>query len=494
MFGVLVVRAPDGRVGVLRAFSGMLEGSWFVPGFVPPAYDVAAKAHVWTAGEAELATIDARIAQLTAGAEAEPPRRELAALDARQATELAALTTRHRAAKAERARRRTETETEATAAPSPRAAALHELAQQSRGDTAEHRRLVASHAASRAALAAGVAALDAERDQLVAHRAARSRVLLHGIHDAYVLASARGALVSVRAIFAPAEPPGGAGDCAAPKLLAHAYRLGAVPLALAEFWSGPPPATGGRADGVYYPACRGKCGPILAHMLDGLAVDAAPEYGAAPIAADEPRVVYADDQVIVVDKPAGLLSVPGRSGRLRDSVQTRMRARYPHATGPLVVHRLDLDTSGLLLVALDSATHAALQADFARRAITKRYIAVLDGALASPAGTIELPLRVDLDDRPRQLVDPVHGKSAHTDYETVAVAGGRTRVALYPRTGRTHQLRVHCAHPLGLGAPIAGDRLYGGPTAPRLLLHAESLAFTHPKTGLRIELTSEVPF
>jgi tRNA pseudouridine32 synthase/23S rRNA pseudouridine746 synthase len=213
-------------------------------------------------------------------------------------------------------------------------------------------------------------------------------------------------------------------------------------------------------------------------------------FGADPIAADEPRVVFEDDWLIVVDKPCGLLSVPGRSGLLQDSVLTRLRARHAAAT---VVHRLDLDTSGLLVAAKDAATHAALQRAFAHRDVAKRYVAWLDGPVAGERGTVELALRVDLDDRPRQIHDPVHGKPAITEWQVLERAGSRTRVLLVPRTGRTHQLRVHAAHALGLGVPIVGDRLYGR-AAARLALHAEGLSFLHPYTHRRIELVRPAPF
>jgi tRNA pseudouridine32 synthase/23S rRNA pseudouridine746 synthase len=346
-------------------------------------------------------------------------------------------------------------------------------------------------AAAYAELAARVAADEAERLAIEEQRAAESRGLMKQVHDSYVIASYRGERRALRDLFAPGEPPGGAGDCAGPKLLGEAYRRGLRPIAMAEVWWGPPPVTGGRHEGGFYPACRGKCGPILPFMLEGLEVAAAPVFGAAVIAADEPRPVFEDDDVVVVDKPIDLLSVPGRSGALRDSVQTRLRARYPEATGPLVVHRLDLETSGLLLAAKSEAMYAALQAQFARREIDKRYIAWLDGEVRGDGGVIELALRVDLDDRPRQIVDAVHGKPAVTEWTVLAREGGRTRVVFVPRTGRTHQIRVHAA--VGLGAPIVGDRLYGA-AGDRLLLHAERLEFVHPRTGQRIAVESPAPW
>jgi tRNA pseudouridine32 synthase/23S rRNA pseudouridine746 synthase len=226
-------------------------------------------------------------------------------------------------------------------------------------------------------------------------------------------------------------------------------------------------------------------------MLEGLDSDEAPQFGGGPIDAAEPRTLFEDEWLVVVDKPVGLLSVPGRGGALRDSVLSRLRDRYPDATGPIIVHRLDLDTSGVLLAAKDAATHKELQRLFAVREVEKRYIAILDGELAEESGTIDLPLRVDLDDRPRQIVDPVHGKSAVTEWRVIGRPQGRTRVAMWPKTGRAHQLRVHSL--VGLGVPIVGDRLYGRPDS-RLLLHAEELAFVHPHRAERLVITRPAPF
>jgi tRNA pseudouridine32 synthase/23S rRNA pseudouridine746 synthase len=481
MFGVLVVAAPDGRIGYLRGFSGMLDGEWQVPGFVPPLYDRAARDAIWPAGQRELRELERALRELEASPAHAAVRAAHAQMVARHATELAAVRARHRD---NRARRR-----DARAATTD-AAARHALDQASRGDAAERRRLDAAHAAELAQLAAQLSAIDDARGSLERRRAGESRDLMKHVHDSYLIDNARGERRPLRELFAPGEPPAGAGDCAGPKLLGHAYRTGLRPIALAELWWGAPPVTGGRRAGQFYPSCRGKCGPILPFMLDGMPHAAPPVFGADPIAADEPRVVFEDRWLIVVDKPCGLLSVSGRSGLLVDSVATRLRARYPEAA---VAHRLDLDTSGLLVAAKDPATHAALQRAFARREVDKRYAAWLDGAVAGDHGTVELALRVDLDDRPRQIYDPEHGKPAVTGWRVVERRDGRTRVALVPRTGRTHQLRVHAAHPLGIGAPIVGDRLYGR-VAVRLALHAEALAFLHPHTQRRIELVRPAPF
>jgi len=487
MFGVLVVADAAGRIGYLRAFSGMLAGQWTVRGFVPPLFDPIARDAMWPAGQATLRDFELALRALDADEQDASLRASLARLTTSHAEALEAMRARHRDRRAHRKARRAEL--------GPQAAAAHDLDQQSRADAAERRDFDERYARDRAVLEAAIAPFARRRNELEQLRADESRTLMKQVHDAYVIANARGERTPLRALFAPGEPAGGAGDCAGPKLLGHAYRLGLRPLALAEVWWGAPPLTGDRHAGTFYPSCRGKCGPLLPYMMQGLCVAEAPVFGAATIGADEPRVVFEDAWIVVVDKPCELLSVPGRSGQLRDSVQTRLRARYPEATGPLVVHRLDLDTSGLLVVAKDSATHAALQAQFARREIEKRYAAWLDGVVAGDHGLIELPLRVDLEDRPRQIVDREHGKQAITEWRVLERTAARTRIAFVPRTGRTHQLRVHAAHPEGLGVPIVGDRLYNpGKLAARLLLHAEHLAFVHPHTGARIELSRPAPF
>lgn len=481
MFGVLVVADGEGRVGFLRAFSGMVRGRWELAGFVPPAFDVEARDAFWPAGECELATLGSQIHALEE--ELVPHRRELAVIAARQEAELGEMRARHLANREQR---------RAARAGGLDEVARHVLDQQSRADTAERRRLDVRHREERGAIEPVVRALEAQRAAIDHERAAKSRAFLRRIHATYMLPNGRGELRGLAEIFAPAAPPGGAGDCAAPKLLAYAYRNRLTPIAFAELWCGASPTTGGRLDGHYYPACRGKCGPLLAYMLEGLEVEPAPVFGGDAIAPSEPATLFEDAWLAVVVKPAGLLSVPGR-GTLSDCVQTRLRARYPTATGPLVVHRLDLDTSGVLLVAKDLVTHAALQRQFTERSIDKRYVAWLDGEVRGERGTIDLPLRVDLDDRPRQIVDERYGKSAITEWQVLARERGRTRVMLAPRTGRAHQLRVHAAHPRGLAIPIVGDRLYGRPDT-RLMLHAETIGFVHPHTREHLTWHSPSPF
>ena len=295
-------------------------------------------------------------------------------------------------------------------------------------------------------------------------------------------------LNDIFAHYAHRNPPAGAGECAAPKLLQYAYLHGYQPLAMAEFWWGNSPKGEIRHHGHYYPSCRHKCEPILGFMLQGLSVEPNPLLTSVTDA-NLVTTIYEDDYIIVVNKPAGMLSVPGKTGQA--SVLSILQERYPDATGPLLVHRLDMDTSGLLMAAKDKDTHALLQQQFESRSVKKRYIALLDGIpQVAPKGFIRLPLRPDFDNRPLQMVDDEWGKPAVTRYEILGSTDTHTRVAFYPETGRTHQLRVHAAHPDGLNCPIVGDPLYGQ-AADFMHLHAESLEFRHPHTFQRIKLTSE---
>ena len=281
-------------------------------------------------------------------------------------------------------------------------------------------------------------------------------------------------------------PPGGTGDCCAPKLLQYAYQQGLKPLCMAEFWWGETTKTELRHHLNYYPACRGKCKPVLTWMLQGLDVDPDPE--SLAFERQELPVVYEDEWLLVVNKPSGLLSAPGRVEEY--SVETIMQERYP---GSMIGHRLDMGTSGLLIVAKTLEIYRNLQEQFVKHQVKKKYLAVLESLdalekldILDKRGTISLPLRPDPMNRPRQLVDPEHGKRAVTDYEFLS----DSLVALWPQTGRTHQLRIHCAHPDGLGRPIVGDELYGTrEKGQRLMLHAAEIWFHHPVTGINMHLS-----
>lgn len=328
---------------------------------------------------------------------------------------------------------------------------------------------------------------------LKAERKTRSAALQQKLFEQFRMLNARGEVKDLCTLFEQTvqkTPPAGAGECAAPKLLQYAYLHRLTPIAMAEFWWGNSPKTEIRHHGYYYPACKGKCEPILGHMLQGLEVEDNPLW--EDLHSETPlEVVYEDDHLLVVNKPAGMLSVPGK-GEV-DSVYSRIRTLYPEAEGPLVVHRLDMATSGLLLIAKTKEVHQNLQAQFKNRTIKKRYIALLDGKVQQEKGSIDLPLCLNPLDRPRQVVDHEHGKTAITHYQVLKQTDTRTLIAFYPLTGRTHQLRVHAAHAEGLHCPILGDELYGR-KADRLYLHAECLEFIHPVTGKQIRIEKKADF
>ena len=333
-----------------------------------------------------------------------------------------------------------------------------------------------------------------EKAALKARRKDMSVELQGWIFDQYRVSNALGETKTIREVFADRGivPPGGTGDCAAPKLLQYAYDHGLKPVAMGEFWYGRSPAREVRHHGCFYPACTGKCGPLLDFMMQGLDIEPNPLEKEAETAV---RIVFEDDAIIVADKPSDMLSVPGRT--VRTSLQEILEKRQ--GIPIYACHRLDMDTSGLIVYAKTPQAHANLQQQFETHRVEKSYTALLkagaelyDGPME---GVIDLPLITDWDDRPRQMVDFEHGKRAVTEYHIISVHdNGEIEVRFVPHTGRTHQLRVHAAHPLGLGHPIKGDRLYGGQTSSAqtqdpLHLRAAFLSFDHPVTGERMSFS-----
>ena len=482
MFGVLVVQTAEGETGYLAAFSGILAGQNNLPFFVPPVYDLLQPDGFFKQEEAEISAMNIRITRL----EQEPDylQQKLSLRQMETQSKAALDTARHalKAAKAQREeRRRTSTLTPEEA---------EALIRESQFQKAEYKRLEHRWKEQLDTLRRHVEAHEAKIQALKHERKTRSADLQLRLFRQFRMLNYRGEVKDLCELFADTVqriPPAGAGECAAPKLLQYAYLHGWKPLAMAEFWWGKPSQTEVRRQGHYYPSCTGKCGPILRHMLQGLDVEDNP-LARKNDKEKELEIVYEDDALVVVNKPSGLLSVPGKEDST--SVQALMQTRLPQA---LNVHRLDMDTSGLLLIAKTKEAHQCLQAQFEQRLIRKRYIALLEGIVPHDRGSIDLPLRPDLHDRPRQVVDKDHGKPALTDYEVLERKDGRTLVTFYPQTGRTHQLRVHAAHPLGLHCPIVGDALYGTP-AERLCLHAERLEFTHPVTGERMTFQVQAPF
>ena len=518
MFGVLICEDADGRLGFLAAYSGQIGGRADWPWFVPAVFDYLQPDGYFKQEEARITLLNHRLAELECADDYVSLKSQLARLREQADREIDDYKAMMREAKARRDAIREQ-------ASSP------DLIRESQYQKAELRRRKQRWRMTIAQAEADVLTVQGEMDRLKRERSQRSDALQRWLFDQFRMLNARGERRTLTEIFAPSLPPAGSGECCAPRLLQYAYSHGLRPLQIAEFWQGRSPRMEIRHEGHFYTACRGKCKPILEWMLGGEGGRLRVEGGRVGFAEDEgqrmkdeghqpstfnpqpstfnlgaadtstfnlqpstfknpqPSTLTLDRDIIVVDKPSGLLSVPGKGEAA--SLESLLNERYGEI---YMVHRLDMDTSGLMVVARSRAAYHHLQRQFLERTVSKQYIALVDGIITH-GGTIRLPLRPDLDDRPRQLVDYTYGKEATTDYEPIAQRpDGRTLLRLTPHTGRTHQLRVHCAHADGLAAPIVGDRLYGHPSAQRLCLHAASLIFVHPTTGELMRFTSDAPF
>ena len=481
MLGVLVARDGQGRLGFLAAFSGNLAGSVRHDYFVPPVYNLLDPQGEFKQGEAQITAINHEVERLERAPELVALHQREIAARLKMCDEInrfKALMARHKHERDERRLAGDLTDEE-----------RETLLNQSRFEKAELKRVRQRHEAEIQQIADEIAASQQRIDELKAQRKVMSEALQERIFRLFVVSNARGEQRDLVEVFRPlgALPPAGAGECCAPRLLNYAFNNGLQPVCMAEFWWGASPVGEVRHHGHFYPACRSKCKPILEFMLQGLDVE--PNRLEQPMGNGEVEVVYDDQWLTVLNKPSGMLTVPGKA--LDDSLLSRYREAHPEAVGPIVVHRLDQETSGLVVFAKDKATHKALQQQFEAHSVKKRYIALLDGIVTRDEGVIDLPLRPDVDDRPRQRVDHEHGKPAITRYHVLERRGGHTLIALQPLTGRTHQLRVHCSHPLGLNCPIVGDRLYGRASS-RLMLHAQSLTIVHPATGRPLALQTGV--
>ena len=432
MFGVLIVRTGEGEVGYLAAFSGILAGKNRHTYFVPPVYDVQEPDGFFRIEEEQISGINRRIEELQADVRYKDCKQRLTDETILAGQVLDDIRERMKAAKVERDRlRSTVTRVDS-----------EQLIRESQFQKAELKRQKQYWKDHLASLQAEVEVFETEIERLKAERKTRSAALQQWLFKQFRMLNARGEERDLCNLFKDTvqkTPPAGAGECAAPKLLQYAYRNGWQPLAMAEFWWGDSPKNEIRRHGYYYPACKGKCGPILKHMLQGLHVEK------NPLETDmhrgtELEIMYEDEWLSVVNKPAGMLSVPGKSDI--DSVYGRVRRMYPEATGPMVVHRLDMATSGLMLVAKTKEVHQNLQAQFKNRTVCKRYVAWLDGIVEKKEGHIELPLRPDPEDRPRQVVDAVHGKPAVTDYTVLHYDSGRTFISFIPKTGRINCVSI----------------------------------------------------
>ena len=487
MFGVLIVQTEHGETGYLAAFSGILAGKNLHPFFVPPVYNLLQPQGFFKIEEENISSINRNIRQLENDKAYAALSAELARTIQSAEDILATAKAQVKEAKTAREQRRKEKELNAQEEA--------ELIRESQFQKAEYKRLERSWKARITTLQTQTEDWERRISALKSERKTRSAALQQKLFEQFGMLNYRGELKNLCEIFGQTvhkTPPAGAGECAAPKLLQQAYLHGWKPIAMAEFWWGDSPKTEIRHHGHYYPACKGKCEPILQHMLQGLQVEENPMLKRMQVPSKNLEIVYEDPWLSVINKPAGMLSVPGKEDAV--SVYSLMREQYPEADGPLTVHRLDMATSGLMLIAKTKRVHQNLQAQFKNRLVRKRYVALLEGVVPKDKGTVDLPLCLNPLDRPRQMVHTEHGKPAITDYQVLErLDGKRTRIAFYPRTGRTHQLRIHAAHPLGLHCPIIGDELYGE-KADRLYLHAEYLEFTHPITGETVRITKEAEF
>lgn len=483
MLGVLVVQDGEGRLGYLAAFSGNLAGKVHHDYFVPPVYDLLDPQGEFKQGEAQITAINHEVQRLETSPELASLHQRMADAVRKKADEI----DNFKALMALHKRERDERRHAADLTPDEQEALLN----QSRFEKAELKRIRQRHDKALTEISDEMADYQRRIDLLKARRKTMSEALQERIFRLFVVTNAHGEQRDLVEVFKPLGtlPPAGAGECCAPRLLNYAFNHSLRPVCMAEFWWGASPVGEVRHHGHFYPACRSKCKPILDFMLQGLDVE--DNMLGQPMDDTSLDIVYDDQWLTVLNKPSGMLTVPGKL--LEDSLLTRYQDAHPEAHGPMVVHRLDQETSGLVIFAKDKATHKALQQQFENHTIKKCYIALLEGIVPQDEGVIDLPLRPDVDDRPRQRVDAEWGKPAVTRYHVLERYDGVTRVALEPLTGRTHQLRVHASHPMGLNCPIVGDRLYGK-AGRRLMLHAQTITFVHPATNKTMTLGSPADF
>lgn len=507
MFGVLIVEnaqpasgAP--KIGYLAAYSGQIGGRSDWDDFVPAVFDYLQPDGYFKTHEAEISGINQSIRKLEANTHMKEAKGLILQLQEERKHTIAAYQEKIKKAKAKRDARRE------AGSLNPEEEA--EMVKESQFMKAELRRLKKSLSEKTSleteyeAYQADILSLKQLRKTLsdalqqwlfsqfrMQNHEGESKDLLEIFRDAALRDYPQATIATSRIAALKMVPPAGSGECCEPKLLQYAYSLGYKPLQMAMFWWGESPKEEIRHHLHFYPACNGKCKPILQWMLPASTFE--------PAAVDlslynKVETLYEDREIAVIHKPEGLLSVPGKDAA-QPSVHALMRSKYPEATGPLIVHRLDMSTSGVMMIAKTEFAYHRLQKAFLNHQIQKKYVAIISGKVIPEKGIISLPLMPDYLDRPRQIVDHELGKEAITEYEVLEpVDDSHLRIALYPKTGRTHQLRVHCAHQEGLNAPILGDPLYGNEKAARLHLHAEEITFEHPLTGKKMTITRKADF
>lgn len=512
MFGVLIVEnvktdADVPKWGYLAAYSGQIGGRSDWEDFVPAVFDYLQPDGYFKTHEAEISNINLSISHLEKDERMKEARTLIRQLQEERKRTIAAYQEKMKEAKAKRdSRREAGNLSEAEEA---------EMIRESQFMKAELRRLKKS-LSEKTALETefedyqeNILRLKQLRKQLsdalqqwlfsqfrMLNQEGESKDLLEIFRDEALKEYPQAAIATSRIAALKMVPPAGSGECCEPKLLQYAYQHGYKPLQMAMFWWGESPKEEIRHHLQFYPACNGKCKPILHWMLPSSTFE--PEAINLSIY-NKVETLYEDREIAVIHKPEGLLSVPGKDAA-QPSVYALMRRKYPEATGPLIVHRLDMATSGVLLIAKTEFAYHRLQQAFLNHQIQKKYVAIISekeisGRDIPEKGIISLPLLPDYLNRPRQMVNHKQGKEAITEYEILErIDGSHLRIALYPKTGRTHQLRVHCAHQEGLNAPILGDPLYGNEKAARLYLHAEEITFEHPLTGKKITIKRKADF
>lgn len=483
MFGVLVVDSPLG-IGFLAGFSGKIDESTQFPGFVPPIYDTLNTGAFFKHGEQELNDLTRRINDLTNGEPLSTIQQEKSnyELDAQEQ-----ITLLKNAIKAKKDLRDT-----IRNSPDLTAELEAQLANESKKEQLILKNLKKEIQATLEALNAKISLIQDEITALKEKRTNQSIALQQQLFNAYRLVNFNGEASTVLDVFKAFNgdiPPAGTGECALPKLLHFAALNQLKPICFAEFWWGQSPVGEIRKHGHFYPACRAKCEPILGFMLQGLSVAKNPILSI--INTSPLRILYEDDFLIIIDKPSGLLSVPGRSDL--DSAEDRLALREGKGAYIKAIHRLDMGTSGILMFAKSPEILGAMQSQFAKNRVAKTYEALLDGIPKSLEGIITLPLRLNLDHRPHQMVCFEHGKKTHTEFNVLEFKDKKTRIEFYPKTGRTHQLRVHAAHPMGLNCAIVGDELYGT-SSNRLHLHAKEIECWHPVINQPMKISCKTPF
>lgn len=476
MFGVLVVQNQKNELGFLWAFSGKLAESNQHPLFVPTVFDMLTENSFFKREETILNQYNKKIEKLENDENHLAAVKHLEKIKQQAAVEIKEQKEKIKSNKKLRAEKRKTITAEA----------IEQLNKESQDEGILLKKMTQYWRYHIQAATELVDVFTQQINQLKEERKQKSSTLQQQLFTEYVFLNQYQELKSLEDIFM-GNPPAGAGECAAPKLLHYAFKHELKPIAMAEFWWGQSPKGEMRKHQQFYPACTGKCEPILKHMLQGIPLEENP-FEKNTAKGKELEIVFEDDYILLVNKPAEFLSVPGK--QITESVQTRIKASYPNA---MIVHRLDMSTSGLLLIGKTPEIYKKLQAQFIKRYVKKRYVALLDGLLSEDRGIIDLPLRGDLHNRPNQIVCFEHGKPAVTHWEVIERKDNKTLVYFYPITGRTHQLRVHAAHPLGLNTPIVGDDLYGT-KANRLHLHAESITFIHSISKEIVTFTREFFF